>query len=167
MESKIFSKDPIHVCGPNGEPVGQLKGGFLGALLPLIGSIAGPILNKIFGHGVHIQHKGIAHHKKMKGGDINKLVEHAIMEHLVAGQGVHHHHLPYGTGIGSGIGFGATAQGYGFSKGEIAYPKGSGRKKRVAKKGGFAVDQAQTKNYTGFTGYQGPAFPINSAIVPY
>lgn len=118
------------------EDDGSVIGGFpFAALLPLVASALGPVLNKVLGNGakhIRVKHGGKVHHHKLrktketkKGGAAFTESESYLVPHI---------HSVHGTGHrGGAVGFGAHGgasswQGYSADTpvqyGEVAYPLG-------------------------------------------
>lgn len=148
-----------------GNCIAQTKGGFL---LPLLASLAGPLLKSLFGQGIHgISHDG--NFAPLHSGPMTKEMKHQIANMFQIPQMLS---LLGSTGHpGKGaVGFGAT--GFGLEHGEVSYPGGAtgfgaigfGKTKKPKKVGkGFSVDQSHSKNYSGFPMSSRPQFPVNLA----
>lgn len=155
-------KDHLLLHDQSGNCIAKTKGGFL---LPLLASLAGPFLKGLFGHGVNgISHNGV--HYPLHHGPMTKDIKHQIARLFEIPQAM--------TLLGANHGSGAV--GFGLEHGEVSYPGGAvgfgavgfgkgavgfGRKRKAGK--GFSVDQAHSKNYSGFPMSSKPQFPVNLA----
>lgn len=159
---------------------GNVTGGFaLSALLPLISTVAGPLLEKILGLGMadHISVPGSSicgagtYKLHKKGGKLDLITPFIEVAHPFHQtyqpphvQGGFVHPIQYGEvayPLGGAAGFGAAgfgAAGFGTKKRGGAIGFGSKKKKH----GGYAVDQLHSYNYTGFNPAHTKAmFPVN------
>jgi len=150
----------------NGTAVAETHGGFL---LPLLAGLIGPLLGKLFGSGTGSGIKHISYDGQMIPlmSTLPKEMKDQIkMIFKQVGSGT-------GSGTGSGFQFGEISQPRGgmcYTPGLLGHPQAvplmaAGVKKSPKKKGGFAVNQNTSHEYSGFGlgSAKGPFFPVNLA----